>query len=178
MTLKKLSIEGSYELLGASHVDERGFFARTLEYAELAAHGLRDRFEQESVSFNAVRGTLRGLHYQAEPGWETKIVTCVAGRVFDVVVDLRKESKTFGTWDAIELSAQRCNSVYVPIGCAHGFQTLEGASVVLYRISPAYRAQLQRGINPFDVTLRIRWPVQDAITSERDRSLPALSDLP
>ncbi len=169
-----LSIPGAYEIETDILRDDRGCFTRTLDLAFLAAHGLRYQFEQESLSWNAARGTLRGLHFQAHPAWETKIVTCVRGRIFDVVVDLRAESPTFGRWDSRELDASRCNSVYVPEGCAHGFQTLEESVAVLYRITPPYCSELARGVNPFDEELGVRWPISDAIFSERDRALPAL----
>lgn len=176
MTLLPLSIEGVYEIQSEPKVDERGFFARTLDLEVLREAGLRERFEQESLSWNARRGTLRGLHFQAQPGWETKIVTCVAGRIYDVVLDLRRESTTYGRWEALELGAERCNSLYVPEGCAHGFQTLQPDCAVLYRISPAYRAELARGVHPFDADVAVRWPIAEAVVAPRDLSLPRLRD--
>lgn len=177
MELRELAIAGSYELRTELHEDERGFFARTLDLDALRAHGLRDRFEQESLSYNEHRGTLRGLHYQIDPAWETKIVTCVAGRVFDVVVDVRRESPTLGRWQAVELAGARCNGLYIPAGCAHGFQTLEERTIILYRITPPYDPGLQRGINPFDREIAIDWPIADGTVSARDRALPMFRDL-
>ena len=107
---------------------------------------------------------------------ETKIVTCVAGRIFDVVLDLRADSPTFGRWESRELDAALCNSLYVPPGCAHGFQTLEDGCAVLYRITPAFRAELARGVDPFDPEVAVRWPLEAAVLSERDRALPSLRD--
>ncbi len=177
MELLPLTIPGAYELRADPHVDFRGFFARIIDLTVLKAHGLYDHFEQGSLSFNKQRGTLRGLHFQASPHWETKIVTCVAGRIFDVVVDLRRESPAFGRWEARELDASSCNSLYVPIGCAHGFQTLDPNTAVLYSITPAYRAELARGVHPFDTELSVSWPIEDAVLSERDLALPTLRDL-
>lgn len=176
MTLLPLPIEGAYEIDSEPKTDERGFFARTLDLEVLREAGLRDRFEQENLSWNARRGTLRGLHFQAQPEWETKIVTCVAGRIFDVVLDLRRGSPTYGRWEARELEAERCNSLYIPEGCAHGFQTLQPDCGVLYRITPAYRAELARGVHPFDADVAVRWPIAEAIVSRRDLSLPSLRD--
>lgn len=174
--LLPLAIPGAYEIRTEPKGDQRGFFARTLDFDVLRDAGLCDRFEQESISWNAAAGTLRGLHFQAAPAWETKIVTCTSGRVFDVVLDLRRDSHTFGRWDARELTASLCNSLYVPTGCAHGFQTVEPASCVLYRITPAYAPELARGVNPFDPEVAVRWPLSDPIVSQRDRSLPNLRD--
>lgn len=176
MKLVALPIEGAFEILSDPITDERGFFARTLDLDVLRAAGLHDRFEQENLSWNPQRGTLRGMHFQAEPHWETKIVTAVAGRIFDVVLDLRRNSSTFGRWEARELAAERCNSLYIPVGCAHGFQTLEPDSTVLYRITPSYDAGLARGVHPFDTEAAIRWPIAKAIVSRRDLSLPSLHD--
>ncbi len=178
MELRALTIGGAYELLGAPHRDERGFFARVFDADVARSHGLRAAFEQQSVAYNARRGTLRGLHYQAGPSWETKLVLCLAGCAFDVVLDLRRDSPTFGRWEAVELDASRCNAVYVPEGCAHGYQTLDDNALLLYEISPPYRAELARGIDPLDPALRIPWPVAEAIMSERDRALPPLRGLP
>ncbi|MGH7736319.1 MAG: dTDP-4-dehydrorhamnose 3,5-epimerase family protein [Candidatus Tyrphobacter sp.] len=177
MKLRPLPIEGSYEILSEPITDERGFFGRTLDLDVLRATGLRERFEQENLSWNARRGTLRGMHFQAEPEWETKIVTCVAGRIFDVVLDLRRSSPTFGRWEARNLAASDCNSLYIPEGCAHGFQTLEPNCTVLYRITPSYHSDLARGVHPFDDEIAIRWPIPEAIASRHDLSLPGLREV-
>ncbi len=177
MELLPLTIPGVYEVRTNPHVDQRGFFARRLDLDVLRAHGLYDRFEQESLSFNTARGTLRGLHFQAAPHWETKIVTCVAGRIFDVVLDLRRDSPAFGRWEGRELDASTCNSLYIPVGCAHGFQTLDPNSTVLFSITPPYRAELARGVHPFDPELAVSWPIEDAVLNERDLALPTLRDL-
>lgn len=177
MDLRPLAIAGTFEILAIPREDERGFLARTLDLDTLRARELCDRFEQESLSYNRQRGTLRGLHYQAHPAWETKIVTCVAGRVFDVVLDLRDDSPTFGRWEAVELDARLCNSLYVPAGCAHGFQTLDPDSTLLYRITPVYQPELAAGIHPFDADVAVRWPIAEATASERDLTLPAFRDV-
>jgi dTDP-4-dehydrorhamnose 3,5-epimerase len=176
MRLRPLTIAGAYELIAEAREDERGFLARTLDLEILRSHELLDRFDQETFSYNRRRGTLRGLHYQAAPAWQTKIVTCVAGRAFDVALDLRPDSPTFGRWESLELDARRCNSIYIPAGCAHGFQTFEPETTVFYRTAPAYREELARGIDPFDADVAVRWPIAEATLSERDRELPAFHD--
>lgn len=174
MELRQLSIPGVVEIVPKVLGDERGFFARTLDTDLLRQAGLCADFVQESVAFNSVAGTVRGLHYQAAPCWETKVVSCLVGRVFDVVLDLRPDSPTFAGWAAVELDARRCNAVYIPEGCAHGYQTLADASVVHYTITPAYVANLARGVDPFDLEVGIEWPRPVRAVSERDRCHPAL----
>lgn len=178
MRLRPLSIDGSYEIVGERRSDDRGFFGRTIDAEILRDRGLVAAYAQESISYNERRGTIRGLHYRSPPAWETKIVTCVRGRLFDVVLDLRRASPTFGRWEAIELDWQECNSLYVPAGCAHGYQTLEPQSVVLYRISPAYDPGHAAGIDPYDPTVAVHWPLEEAAVSQRDRALPSLRDFP
>jgi dTDP-4-dehydrorhamnose 3,5-epimerase len=158
--------------------DERGFFARAVDAEAFAAHGMASRFPQCSLSFNRRKGTLRGLHYQAPPDMEAKLVRCVRGAVFDVVVDLRAGSPTFGRWWGTEISADNRLAVYVPEGFAHGFQTLVDASELYYQISVAYVAEASRGLAWDDPALAIAWPDRaGAIASERDRAHPRLSDI-
>jgi len=174
MRFEKLPIEGAFALVPEPAVDERGDFARIFCAREFAGRGLMDSFVQLSVSRNVNRGTVRGLHFQAAPHGETKLVRCTRGAVFDVVVDLRRGSATRGRWGAIELSASARNAVYVPAGCAHGFQTLEPDSEVEYLITPEYVPSAARGIRWNDPSLAIDWPITDEVTiSARDRELPA-----
>src|SRR5207247_1799350 len=126
--------------------DERGFFARTFCAVEFGARGLETRFVQQSVSHNRRRGTLRGMHYQAAPHTETKLVRCTAGAVYDVLVDLRRDSPTFKRWLAVELTARNRRALYVPPGLAHGFLTLEDDTDLEYLITPAYRPEASRGV--------------------------------
>ena len=153
--------------------DERGFFARTFDAAEFARRGLRDAFPQCSVSFNARAGTLRGMHFQAEPHAEAKLVRCTAGAIFDVIVDLRPESPTRLRWLGVELSAANRRALYVPEGFAHGFQTLADASEVFYQISVPYHPASARGVRWDDPAFAIAWPAAERrILSERDRGYP------
>ena len=157
-------------------VDERGFFARSFCRDEFARHGLVPAVAQCNVSYNARRGTLRGLHYQAEPHPEAKLVRCTRGAVWDVAVDLRPGSPTLHRWFALELSADNRRALYVPAGFAHGFQSLTDAAEVLYQMSESYHAELARGVRWDDPRLAIPWPVAPAIVSERDRSLPLVGE--
>ena len=154
------------------HVDERGLFARTYCKREFAAHGIDFVPTQVSASSNTRRGTLRGLHFQAEPLPEAKVVTCTRGSAFDVAVDLRPDSPTYGRWTGVELTSANRNAVFVPAGCAHGFQTLEDDTELLYLISEFYEPSLQRGVRWDDPALEIDWPLTPTVISERDRCFP------
>lgn len=159
-----------------SHVDARGFFARTWCEREFAAHGLEPRLVQCSISFNARMGTLRGLHYQVAPHAEVKVVRCTAGSIFDVVVDLRPGSPTFARYYAVVLSAENRRMLYVPRGFAHGFQTLADATEVSYQMSEFYEPAYSRGVRWDDPAFGIEWPpVGERIINERDRTYPDLS---
>ena len=154
------------------HVDDRGLFARTFSEEEFASAGLPTRFVQSSVSFNTRRGTLRGLHYQAPPMPEGKLVRCTRGAVHDVVVDLRPSSATFLRWISVELTAENRRAIYVPPGCAHGFQTLMDDSEVFYQMTELYAPELARGVRWNDPMFRIEWPIAEPTISERDATYP------
>jgi len=156
--------------------DERGFFARVVSEQEFEAAGLHPSFLEGSVSFNTRRGTLRGLHYQAEPVAEDKLVRCTAGALYDVAVDLRPGSPTFRRWTAVELSAERRNALFIPKGCAHGFETLADATEVSYLMSASYHPELARGVRWDDPSLAIPWPIVPPIVSSRDATLPLLDE--
>jgi dTDP-4-dehydrorhamnose 3,5-epimerase len=150
--------------------DERGFFARTLSQDEFAARGLAAHFVQSSLSVNPSRGTLRGLHYQCAPHEEAKVVSCVRGAIFDVVIDLRRDSPSYLRWFATELTAQNYRMVYVPEGCAHGFQTLEDDTVVFYQMSEFHHPESARGVRWDDPEFGIPWPLRPSLMSASDRS--------
>jgi dTDP-4-dehydrorhamnose 3,5-epimerase len=157
--------------------DERGFFARTFCGDTFAASGLATNFPQCSVSFNRRRGTLRGLHLQCEPYGEAKLVRCTSGAIFDVAVDLRRNSSTCGRWVAVELSAQNRRAFYISEGCAHGFLTLDHDTEVFYQISRRHMPDAFRGLRWNDPDLAITWPIPVEIISPRDAALPRLSEL-
>jgi len=139
---------------------------------EFAEHRVDFDPVQISLSANTQRGTLRGLHLQAEPHAEGKVVCCTRGSAFDVAVDLRTGSPTYGRWESVELSRENGRAVYVPPGCAHGFQTLEDDTELLYLISDFYDPDLQRGVRWDDPALGIEWPEEPTVMSERDRAFP------
>lgn len=157
--------------------DARGSFARAFCEREFAAAGLNTKWPQHNLSRNAKRGTLRGLHYQVPPHGEIKLIRCAAGAIFDVLVDLRETSPTFRKWESFELSAANHRALYVPEGIAHGFQTLEDESTVLYLMSEFYVPASARGIAWNDPELGIVWPFVDLVMSEADRAHPALQTL-
>jgi dTDP-4-dehydrorhamnose 3,5-epimerase len=152
--------------------DERGFFARSWCREEFARHGLNPDLAQCSISFNKKRGTLRGMHYQAKPHEETKVVRCTRGAIYDVIVDLRPESPTFRKWVAVELSADNRRMLYIPAGLAHGFQSLTDDTEVFYQISAPYHPESARGARWDDPAFGIEWPVAERVISDKDRQYP------
>jgi dTDP-4-dehydrorhamnose 3,5-epimerase len=152
------------------HEDERGFFARSFCSKEFAEHGLNPNIAQCNVSFNPHLGTLRGMHYQAAPYEEAKVVRCIAGAIYDVIVDLREDSLTFLRHFGIRLAARERLMLYVPEGFAHGFITLEEGSEVLYQMSQFYHPEASRGVRWDDPAFNIAWPIQPRLMSDRDRS--------
>ena len=156
--------------------DHRGYFTRFFCADELAAAGFNSPVAHMNHSYSAKRGTVRGLHFQYPPHAEIKLVSCVRGRVWDVAVDLRAGSPTFLQWHAVELSAERHNSLLVPKGFAHGFQTLEDDCELLYLTSTPYAQAAEDGINPTDSRLNIAWPLNITECSDRDRNHPPLTD--
>jgi dTDP-4-dehydrorhamnose 3,5-epimerase len=152
--------------------DERGFFARTFCAREFAARGLVACVEQCNISFNRHRGTVRGLHFQQPPHGEVKLVRCTAGRVYDVIVDLRPQSPTFRRHFGVELDARRRTSLYVPEGVAHGFQTLEDDTELFYQMSAPFHAGAAAGVRWNDPAFAIAWPLSVSVISARDQSYP------
>lgn len=166
------SLAGVYVIEPERHEDERGYFARTWCQQEFAARGLQPRWAQGSVSYNRRRGTLRGLHFQSPPHAETKLVRVTRGAIFDVVLDLRPESPTRGQWQGWELTADNGYLVYVPTGCAHGFQTLADSSEVSYQISEFFHPPSAGGVRWNDPQFGIRWPLPVTVISARDAKYP------
>jgi len=167
---RETSVQGVFLLELEKLADERGYFARTWSAEEFTARGLDPNIHQCSVSFNARRGTLRGMHYQTAPFEETKLVRCIRGSVFDVALDLRPESPTYLRHAAVVLDSESGNMLYIPKGCAHGFETLEDGSEVAYQISAAYAPEYARGVRWDDPAFGIAWPLPPAVINERDRN--------
>ncbi|HEY5947375.1 MAG TPA: dTDP-4-dehydrorhamnose 3,5-epimerase [Kofleriaceae bacterium] len=176
MRFTETSLAGAFVIDVDRLVDARGFFARTFCRREFADHGIDFELVQASVSFSPQRHTLRGLHYQEAPHQEAKLVRCVAGAIFDVIVDLRRSSPTYLQWFGLELSAEAMNALYVPPDMAHGFITLGDGATVQYQMSHDYQPQAARGLRWNDPRLAIRWPAEPAAISERDAGYPLLEE--
>ena len=150
--------------------DERGFFARTWCRKEFEQHGLNSNVVQCNISFNRNKGTLRGMHYQASPFEEAKLVRCTMGAIYDVIIDLRPDSKTFMRWISVELTVQNRKMIYIPEGFAHGFQTLENDTEVFYQMSEFYASEYARGVRWNDSQFNITWPDEVRIISGKDKN--------
>jgi dTDP-4-dehydrorhamnose 3,5-epimerase len=155
--------------------DDRGFFARSFCVSEFAREGLETSVAQCNISYNRRAGTLRGMHYQAAPHEEAKLVRCTMGSLYDVIVDLRPASATYLKTYGVELSAQNRRMLFIPKGMAHGYQTLCDDTEVCYQMFESYHPESARGVRFDDPVLAIRWPLPDPLVSERDRSYPLLS---
>jgi len=168
------SLAGAWVIEPDLLFDERGWFARTFDAEEFRARGLDPAVVQCNASFNGQAGTLRGMHYQAEPYGEAKLVRCARGAIFDVAVDIRSESDTRCRWHGVELSAENCRAFYIPAGLAHGFQTLADNCEILYQMSHRYVSEAARGVRFDDPAFAIDWPEPpgERIMSARDRSYP------
>ena len=172
MILTPLPIPGAFAVDSAAHRDARGSFRRTFSAALFAAAGLDARVAETSLAENPVRGTLRGLHYAARPSTEAKLVRCVSGRAFDVLVDVRPRSPTYLGWTSLELSATSGQSVFIPPGVAHGYLTLEEGTSLIYQMTEAYDPGASRGLRFDDPALGIVWPFPPTVICDRDRTYP------
>ncbi len=176
MKFIETALAGAFIIEPERKADERGFFARTYCREEFRQHGLEMALSQCNISFNAARGTLRGMHYQVDPHPEVKVVRCTMGAMHDVIVDLRRQSSTYKRWIAVELTPQNRTMLYIPKGFAHGFQTLEDATEVFYQMSDFYHPECARGVRWDDAAFGVIWPIPGPIMSERDRSYPDFVD--
>jgi dTDP-4-dehydrorhamnose 3,5-epimerase len=175
LRFERSTIDG-VELVQADPIkDHRGFFARTFCEAEFSEFGLNPRFVQCNLSYNAVKGTLRGLHFQKAPKEETKLIRCIAGAIYDVVLDIRPQSKSFGKWEAFELTKENLLSLYIPAGIAHGFQTLQDETEVFYQMSEYYSPVHAAGIRWDDEAFTIAWPISSPVVSAKDQSYPGFA---
>lgn len=172
MIFTATELEGAYVLEIERHEDERGFFARTWCRREFEAHGLNARLAQCNTSFNPKKATMRGMHYQVEPFREAKLIRCTMGSIYDVIVDLRPDSPTFGQYFGLFLSAENRRMLYVPEGFAHGFLTCEDDTEVFYQMSEFYAADCARGFRWNDPLFGIKWPSEVLVISDRDRDYP------
>jgi dTDP-4-dehydrorhamnose 3,5-epimerase len=177
MIYRELPLSGAFLIEPEPAEDQRGFFARTFCAREFAGRGLETDVAQCSVSYTTKKGAVRGLHYQIPPAAETKLVRCLRGAIFDVIIDLRRNSPTFGRHAGVMLSERNLHALYVPEMFAHGFQTLTRGVEVLYQISEFYAPEHARGLRHDDPALRIDWPLPVTDVSERDTSWPMFQSL-
>jgi len=175
MIFHPFPIAGAWIIDIEPRADDRGFFARTWCAEEFAARSLCTSFVQESVSFNPVAGTLRGLHYQVSPHPEAKLVRCTSGAIYDVVIDMREGSPTYLKWCAETLTRANRRALYIPEHCAHGFISLEDETEVLYLISEFHHPECARGVRWNDPALEIQWPREPRVMSSRDAEYELLS---
>lgn len=172
MIFKETDLKGAFLIEMELLEDERGFFSRSFCREEFKRYGLNTEVAQCNVSYNKKKGTLRGIHFQMAPKEEAKLVRCVKGAVYDVIIDLRPDSDTYCRWRGVELNSQEYKELYIPEGFAHGFQTLEDNTELFYQMFEVYDAGLASGVRYNDPAFGIKWPLPDPIISKKDRSYP------
>ena len=177
MIFSPLYLEGAYRVEPEPHRDQRGYFARIFCRDEFLSTKLNAQWIQHNSSFSKKRGTLRGLHFQRPPMSEIKLVNCIKGAIWDVIVDLRANSPTFGQWYGEVLDDTSCTMLYVPQGFAHGFQSITDNAVIYYLVSERYSALHEGGLVWNDPHVSIKWPLNVTVQSQRDKDLPYLADL-
>ena len=175
MIFKQTDLKGAYIVELEAIEDERGFFARSFCRKEFEKYGLNSNIVQCNISYNKKKGTLRGMHYQVKPHEEAKIVSCVKGSIYDVIIDLRPDSPSYHQWFAVELSAENYQMLYIPEGFAHGFQTLEDNTGVLYRMFEFYHPECSMGVRWDDPAFNIEWPDDERIIVFKDLQYPDIS---
>jgi dTDP-4-dehydrorhamnose 3,5-epimerase len=172
MKFVETKLKGSFIIEPERLEDERGFFARSWCQREAKQYGLEPKWLQCNISYNKSKGTMRGMHYQAAPFEEAKLVRCTMGAICDVIIDLRPDSATFKKWMAVELSSANRRMLYIPEGFAHGFLTLQDQSEVFYQMSEFYVPELARGVRWNDPAFGIEWPISVSVMTDKDRTFP------
>lgn len=172
MKFQPLSMDGAFVIHLDPISDSRGFFSRLFCREEMEEHGLDPHIEQVNTSLSRDKGTLRGMHYQLGAHAETKLVRCVAGAVYDVILDLRPDSPTFGKWEGVELTEENRTMIYVPRGFGHGIQTLAPDSELIYLVSARYAPHAERGVRWNDPRFAIEWPLEPTVVSSKDAAHP------
>ena len=178
MRFEPIGIEGAWVIEPSPHTDERGRFMRAWCVSEFAEHGVNFTPVQANMGYSVQRGTVRGVHYQEAPALEAKLVRCTRGAMFDVVLDLRPGSPTYGQWYGVELSAENGRMLYVPERCGHGYQTLEEATEMFYMTSAFYTPDAVRGVRFDDPGFGIAWPLPPVSVSKQDRNWPLVNPEP
>ena len=176
MRFTPVPLAGAFIVDAERHEDERGFFSRTFCEHEFAANGIKQRPVQSNISFNTIRGTLRGMHFQRAPHAEAKLVRCTAGKIFDVIVDVRLDSPTRYQWFGIELDSESRRALYIPEGFAHGFQTLADTTEIFYEMFNHFQPGYADGLRWDDPALAIAWPLAVETISDKDQSYPLLKN--
>lgn len=172
MKLTETRLAGAFVVTPERIEDERGFFSRAFCIEEFQSLNLEAEIAQCNISFNRTRGTLRGMHYQAAPHEEVKLVRCTMGAAFDVIIDLRPDSRSYLDWFGIELSEETRSMLYVPKGFAHGYLTLRDSVEICYQVSECYAKDSERGVRWNDPAFGIQWPIEPCVISEKDRNHP------
>lgn len=173
MIFEETKLKGAYVIKLEPHYDERGFFSRAWCKKEFKEHNLNENLVQCNISYNKYKATLRGMHYQIKPYSETKLVRCVKGALYDVIIDLRKNSKTYGQWTGVELTEKNGKAIYVPEGFAHGYETLEDETYSYYQVTQFYTPNAEAGIRWNDKKFNIDWILKEnLIISEKDKKWP------
>jgi dTDP-4-dehydrorhamnose 3,5-epimerase len=172
MLFTPLELKDAYVVDVRRYEDNRGFFAQTWGLDVFGAQGLETQIVRMNLSYNYTRGTLRGMHFQREPYAETKLVRCVRGAIYDVIIDLRPQSPSYRRWAGVELTAENRRALYVPAGFAHGFQTLVDDAEVLYQVSQIYAPEAEGGVRYNDPAFEIRWPLPPGEMSQKDQLWP------
>jgi len=175
MVFRETKLQGAFVIEPDTYADERGFFCRSWSAREFETHGLASRLAECNISFNKKKGTLRGLHFQAAPFPQSKLVRCTRGAIYDVAVDLRPQSATFKQWVAVNLSAENRLMFFIPGEMAHGFQTMEDDTEIFYQMSERYVPECSRGVRWNDPAFDILWPEGERIMIDRDRNYPDFS---
>ena len=177
MEFRKKEIEGVFEIIPMPHNDDRGFFMRTYDAGLFKLNGLHREWVQENHSRSEEKGIIRGLHFQIEPFSETKLIRCIKGIIFDVAIDLRRNSPTFGKWTGVELTEENKKMFFIPRGFAHGFCTITEISEVVYKVDNFYSHENERGLIWDDKDLDIKWPVSIPVLSLKDQNNYTLQQL-
>jgi len=172
MVFSETTVKGAYVIDIEKRRDDRGFFARAWCKKEFEERGLNSAPVQMNIAYSRNAGTVRGLHYQMPPYGESKLIRCIRGAIYDVIVDLRQDAPSYMRWTGVVLTEDEYKMVYVPEGCAHGYQTLAEDSVVLYQVSQYYKPESERGIRYDDPAFNIKWPIaENLVVSEKDRNI-------
>lgn len=176
MIFEEIRLNGAFQITAQPFEDNRGFFTRWFCENEFRDYGLETSFVQCNQSGTIGRGTIRGMHFQMPPFAEVKLVKCIVGSIYDVIIDVRKDSATYLNWYGVKLSAQTRNMLYIPKGFAHGFQTLEEESEIIYLVSNYYNKEHENGIRYDDKSVKIEWPLERTKISDKDLAIPLIED--